>query len=153
LGYNYRLSDINCALGIVQLSRIEEMLKKREQASVLYDKYLSDCPDIILPSLKDKKVKRSWFVYVIRLNEEFSEEQRNKIITLLRGKGIGCSAYFPPIHLQSFYVDEFSYKAGVFPITEAVAARTIALPFFNLLTVRQIEHIAESLKNSIRKVK
>lgn len=153
LGYNYRLSDINCALGIAQLSRIKAILNKRKHVASLYRHYLSDCSDLILPPIDRKGIERSWFVFVVSLSEEYSCQQRNEVIMVLRSKGIGCGAYFPPIHLQPFYINELLCKKGDFPVTEMVSARTIALPFFNRLTPQKIEYTVENLKTALRKVR
>ena len=153
LGYNYRLSDINCALGIAQMERLKELLKKREKIAGLHHKYLSPIEEIILPPQGDARIKRSWFVYVIRLNESFSERQRNELIEKLRAKGSDCNVYFPAIHLQPFYKSQFKYKKGDYPVTEMVCGRTIALPFYNDLSEKKIKFIAKSLKELIREVK
>jgi perosamine synthetase len=150
LGYNYRLSDINCALGIVQLSRISELLRKREQVAALYRQYLSDIEEIVLPSYSDSEATRSWFIYVVLLKEGFSAKQRNGIIEKLRERGIGCNSYFPPIYLQPFYKDMFRYRRGAFPVTDSVSDRTIAIPFYNNLSAKEIRSVAKELKTAIK---
>lgn len=153
LGYNYRLSDINCALGIAQLERITELLAKREKVALLYNKLLQKIDEIETPITNNGLFKRSYFVYVIKLDKRFSEKQRDAIICLLRRKGIGCNNYFPAIHLQPFYQKQFGYKKGDFPVTEMVSGQTIALPFYNNLKEEQILHVVKELKDAIRKVK
>jgi len=148
LGYNYRLSDINCALGIAQLERIDEILAKRERIARLYNERLKEIEELIVPQLENNK-KISWFVYVVRLTDKYSMEDRNLILNKLREKGIGCSNYFTPIHLQPFYREMFGYKKGDFPITEKVSERTIALPFYNNLREEQIDYICKNLKKII----
>lgn len=149
LGYNYRLSDINCALGIAQLERIDEILAKRERVARLYNERLKKTEELIIPQLQNNK-KISWFVYVVRLINKYSLEDRDLILNKLREKGIGCSNYFTPIHLQPFYRKLFGYKKGDFPITEKVSERTIALPFYNNLKEEQIDYICENLKKIIQ---
>ncbi len=145
LGYNYRLSDINCALGIAQLKRLEEMLKKRERVAQMYSERLQSVKGVHIPYAAPH-VKISWFVYVIRLTERYTQTDRDRIIEGLRGRGIQCGKYFSPIHLQPFYREMFGYKPGDFPVTESVAARTIALPFYNNLTEEQIDYVVSQLK-------
>lgn len=152
LGYNYRISDINCALGIAQLERINELLDKRQNISEQYNAMLSGIQEVFLPPIGKSNLKRSWFVYVIRFQDRFSELQRDNIIKALRAKGIGCNAYFPPIHLQPFYRKEFGFKQGDFRITEEIAKRTIALPFYNKLTNEMVSSVARVLRETIRKV-
>ncbi len=153
LGYNYRLSDINCALGIVQLSRIKEILKKRTRVAEMYSGKLRNIEDIILPAHNICEIERSYFVYVIQLKEYFSQRQRDSIITKLKNSGIACNKYFPAIHFQPFYKAMFGYKKGDFPVTEKISGLTIALPFFNNLAVKQISFIEKKLKQIIREVK
>lgn len=143
LGFNYRISDINCALGIAQIERIEKILKKRELVASWYNERLKNVAQIKLPSkLPDRKI--SWFVYVIRLNNDFSQEDRDNIMKKLLEEGIGCNSYFPPIHLQPFYMKMFGYKKGDFPITEHISERTIALPFFSNLKEEQVDYVYET---------
>lgn len=148
LGYNYRLSDINCALGIAQLERIDEILAKREKVASLYNERLKEINELILPRFEEKK-KISWFVYVVRLTNKYLKRDRDLILNKLKEKGIGCSNYFSPIHLQPLYKKMFGYKRGDFPVTEKVSERTIALPFYNNLRDEQIKYICEKLKQII----
>jgi len=149
LGFNYRISDINCALGIAQLERIDEILAKRERVALLYNERLNKIDELIIPHFEENK-KISWFVYVVRLTSRFSQEDRDSVLRQLNEKEIGCSNYFTPIHLQPFYRKIFGYKKGDFPITELVSARTIALPFYNNLKEEQIDYICENLKKIIQ---
>jgi perosamine synthetase len=152
LGYNYRISDINCALGIAQLERIEELLSKRERVARMYDARLKDWPEVTIP-FSSPGVKRSWFVYVIVLADSYSRENRDEILANLRERGIGCSNYFTPIHFQSFYVKLFGFKPGDFPITEHVSARTIALPFYGNLGEAEIDFVVQNLKEIAAKLR
>jgi perosamine synthetase len=152
LGYNYRLSEINCALGLAQLDRLPDLLRKREAVAEKYNLALSGIDEIILPLGNTDKIKRSWFVYVIRLKDDFSVKQRDKLIEFLKTEGIGCNVYFPSIHLQP-YLKEYGFKKGDFSITESISERTIALPFFNDLTDREINYITKKLKAGILEVK
>lgn len=152
LGYNYRISDINCALGISQLGRIEEILKKREAVAYKYTKRLRACNDLLVP-YQAPHVKIGWFVYVVRLRRSFTRRQRDQIINLLKEKGIETGNYFPPIHLQPFYRAAFGYTRGDFPVTEQVADRTIALPFHNNLQDSEIDYVVENLLKAIDSVR
>jgi len=150
LGYNYRLSDINCALGITQLDRLDEVLASRKLVAELYGQALRDVPEIVPPRLNEPGASISWFVYVVRLGDEFNRRERDQIISLLKQQGVGCRNYFPPIHLQPLYRQMFGYGPGAFPVTEHVADRTIALPFFNHLTKEKIRFVCSSLRNAIQ---
>ncbi|MFH1309423.1 MAG: DegT/DnrJ/EryC1/StrS family aminotransferase [Candidatus Omnitrophota bacterium] len=152
LGFNYRLSDINCALGIVQLERINEILHKRDGVAQMYNDRLKDIEEIDLPYVS-QDIKMSWFVYVVKLKKEFSKEQRDSILESLKKEGIGCSNYFSPIHLQPFYRKTFGYKEGDYPKTESVSERTIALPFYNNLKKTEIDYVVNVLKEKIWETK
>jgi perosamine synthetase len=150
LGYNYRLSDINCALGLGQLSRLDHILQKRKKVSELYGQALESVPEVIAPRPESGM---SWFVYVVRLQAEFTRVDRDLILESLRKEGIGCSNYFSPIHLQEYFEEMFGYRRGDFPVTEHVADRTIALPFFNNLTEGQIDNVTSALTRAIGKLR
>lgn len=149
LGYNYRLSDIHCALGIAQLERVDEILRSRERVAQLYNERLKEIDEVVIPHVSSD-VRKSWFVYVIRLSDDFTQEDRDRILQELRGRGIGCSNYFSPIHLQPYYRKMVSSREGDFPVTEAIAARTIALPFHGNLTEGEIEVVCDHLKELVR---
>ncbi len=151
LGYNYRLSDTNCALGLSQLSRIEEILAARRQVAAWYAEALSEVPGVSPPAAGEGE-EISWFVYVVQLHEGFDRAQRDGILLRLRSRGIGCSNYFSPIHLQPYFREEFGYQDGDFPVTEWVAARTIALPFFSHLTRKQVQAVARELGEAVAAV-
>jgi perosamine synthetase len=154
LGYNYRLSDINCALGIAQLSRLSEILARRQAAACKYTELLSDLvPQVIPPVPAAENSEISWFVYVVRLRDDFSREDRDHILDLLHRQGVGCSDYFAPIHLQPFYRDTFGYREGDFPVAEHVSQRTIALPFFSNLTDQQIELVCRVLARAVAAIR
>ncbi len=143
VGYNYRLSDINSALGLAQLARIEEILAKRSRVAGLYTKALGSLAAV--PSLQPH-AKRSWFVYVVSLPKGYTGGQRDRLLTRLTAKHVGCNNYFPPIHLQPFYRSTFGYKEGDFPVTEELSQRTVALPFHNNLREEEISYVARTLK-------
>ncbi len=145
LGYNFRLSDINSAIGIVQIERIDEILGQRQRVADLYQARLADETRIVQQKVHPD-AEMSWFVFVVRLTDDYAPSVRDDILTRLRELGIGCSNYFVPIHLQSFYVEQFGFKKGDFPITEALAERTIALPFHHELGESEVDHVCTELQ-------
>jgi len=152
LGYNYRMPEFCAAMGIAQLNRINEILKKREKVAKIYNKKLKGFSEIKIHYVAPD-VKMSWFVYVIRLSKKYWKKDRDKVIKEMAKRGIQCSDYFQPIHLQPFYRKMFAYKTGDFPIAENVSQRTIALPFYNKLKEREINYVVENLKEIIKKLK
>lgn len=151
LGYNYRLSEINAALGVAQLQRLEQLLENRRRVAGWYIERLMTSRYLILPTIPEN-VEMSWFVFVVRLNDLFEPHHRDQVITLLRTEGIGCSNYFPPIHLQPYIARQFGHKPGDFPVCEYVAARTLALPFYGRLSVRDVDRVCTTLESILEKV-
>jgi len=150
LGYNYRLSDINAALGLAQLVRLPEFLRMRSDVARRYLEKLADVEELVLPApYEDGEL--SWFVFVVRLADRFTHEHRDAVLESLRRDGIGCNNYFTPIHLQPFYRD-LGYKPGDFPVCEKVSERTVALPFYNRLTEKDQDLVVERLKSAIARL-
>ena len=150
LGYNFRLSDINCALGIVQLSRIDEIKAKRQQVAKWYQEMLAGDSRVIVP-IEPADCDISWFVFVVRLAEEFTLEQRNGVLEAMKSCDIQVSNYFPPVHLQPFIAERFGYSEGDFPVTESVCKRTIALPFYSNLSRDDVAVVCRELKEILDK--
>lgn len=138
LGYNFRLSDINCALGIAQMSRVEEILARRNRVAGWYlDRLRNEKRVTLQRILPDCRI--SWFVMVVRLADSYTREDRDRILHGLKEQGIGTNNYFTPIHLQPFYVQQFGYQRGDLPACEALCDRTVALPFHGLLTEAEVD--------------
>jgi perosamine synthetase len=150
LGFNYRLNEISAALGIAQMQRLDDILDKRRKVAHMYMERLMTSRFLILPTLSDDDVM-SWFVFVVRLNDLFESGDRDSVMTDLRAMGIGCNNYFPPIHLQPYMVEQFGFREGNFPVTEYVAARTLALPFFGRMTGKQVNTVCDALEGILEK--
>jgi perosamine synthetase len=159
VGYSYRISDINCALGISQLSRIEAVIARRQRLAEIYDFALTKVGGIIRPSLTSAVGKISWFVYPIQLSADFNAKHRDWICESLLSKGIATGRYFAPLHRQPVLRSHPSSKSGEeagtrrLQKTEAVADRVIELPFFNELTELEIQEVAGALEESIRELR
>ena len=151
LGFNYRLSDIHCALGLAQMERLDEILASRNRVAAWYGERLAEVAEVQAPR-PYPGAEISWFVYVVRLADGFGREARDRILRGLQDRGIACSNYFSPIHLQPFYREMYGYREGGFPVTESISARTIALPFFNRLTEEQVERVVSALKEEIARL-
>jgi perosamine synthetase len=144
VGYNYRLSELHCALGVQQLKRIETILHGREAIAAAYHEQLGKVEKIELPMPDLAGGRISWFVFVVRLTQG-SGERRDAIVRELARRGIEAGRYFSAIHLQPAYRDAATEQKSL-PVTESVAARTIALPFFNRITDRQLKTVCEALE-------
>jgi perosamine synthetase len=142
LGFNYRLSDIACALGLAQLERLEGMLADRARVAQLYREALGDLEELSLPCPDADGNRRGWFVFVVQLPHGVD---RDAAIRALGEHGIQSKPYLPAIHLMTYYRQKFGHREGEFPVCEDVAARSIALPFFPELTEGQVQRVAVAL--------
>ncbi|MHC4180805.1 MAG: DegT/DnrJ/EryC1/StrS family aminotransferase [Planctomycetota bacterium] len=145
LGYNFRMSDINCALGLAQLGRIDEIIAERTRVELLYHGELADESRVRLQRVSPD-VEMSWFVFVVRLSDEYTPDDRNRILQQLSACGIQCSNYFAPIHLQPCFSERLGFSSGDFAVCEALAERTVALPLHHELTENDIPHICHELR-------
>lgn len=145
LGYNYRLSDVNCALGAAQMGRVAEILGRRTRVAEMYLKRLRDEPRVRLQRILPE-CRISWFVMVVRLADRYTRTDRDRIMQKLREQGIGTNNYFTPIHLQPFFVRQFGYQRGDFPECDALSDRTLALPFHGLLTEQEVDTVCRTFR-------
>jgi perosamine synthetase len=143
LGFNYRLSDIACALGIAQLGRLAEMLAGRRRVAALYREALGDIEGLTLPCEEQGELRRGWFVFVMQLPRG---ADRDETVRALAARGIQSKPYLPAIHLMSYYRERFGHREGEFPVCEDVAARSVALPFFPEMAEGQVERVASELR-------
>ena len=142
LGFNYRLSDVACALGLAQLERLGNLMVERERVAAAYRELLGDVEALELPCADADGDERSWFVYVVQLPPEVD---RDAAIEALRADGIESKPYLPAIHLMPFYRERFGYREGQFPVCEDVSRRSLALPFYPDLDEGQIQRVADAV--------
>lgn len=145
LGYNYRLSNLHCALGIAQLERIDQLLDSRARVAELYSRGLSRIPGVELP-YDPPGTKRSWFVYVIRLQGASGAARRDRLLAGLRERGIACQGYFPAIHHQPYFRSVAAMPERELPNTEWASGCCLALPFFTSMTSRQVAEVCSAVR-------
>jgi perosamine synthetase len=143
LGFNYRLDDLSCALGLAQLERLDELLAGRARVAALYSEALAGVEGLELPCPDEGGDRRSWFVYVVQLPRGVD---RDAGVAAMRERGVDAKPYLPAIHLMSFYRERFGHREGEFPVCEDVARRSLALPFFGRLSEGQVERVVEALR-------
>jgi perosamine synthetase len=146
LGFNYRLSDIACALGLVQLKRLDEFLAARARLAGLYREALQGIRGLQLPCPDMEGSRRGWFVFVVQLPRR---ADRDTVVRALAAEGIQSKPYLPAIHLMRFYRERFGHRPGDFPVAEDVAARSIALPFFVGMREWQVRCVADVLREAV----
>jgi perosamine synthetase len=146
LGFNYRLSDIACAIGIAQVERLGQTVPARLRVAALYRQALAEIEGLELPCENQGRAERGWFVFVVQLPQGVD---RDETIRALGRRGIQSKPYLPAIHLMSFYRERFGHRPGEFPVCEDVAARSIALPFFPGMEEGTVARVADALTGSL----
>jgi perosamine synthetase len=146
LGFNYRLTDLASALGLVQLERLDAMLAARARVAAWYRSALEGFEELELPCEDAGGDVRGWFVFVVQVPRG---TDRDETVRALGARGIQSKPYLPAIHLMSYYRERFGHREGEFPVCEDVAARSIALPFFPEMTEAQVAEVAETLESVI----
>jgi perosamine synthetase len=147
LGFNYRLSDIACALGLAQLGRLDELLGDRARVAGLYREALAGIEGLELPCPDRAGDARGWFVFVVALPRGVD---RDGVVRALAARGIQSKPYLPAIHLMSFYRERFGHRAGEFPVCEDIAARSLALPFYPELGEGEVRRVGARLAEVLR---
>jgi perosamine synthetase len=146
LGFNYRLTDIACAIGLVQLQRLDGLLAARARVAGWYREALAGVEGLGLPCEDAGGDRRGWFVHVVQVPHG---NDRDDVIHALRARGVQCKPYLPAIHLMSFYRERFGHREGEFPVCEDIAARSLALPFFPEMTEGQVQRVAAALTEAV----
>lgn len=149
LGFNYRMNEMEAALGISQLKKLDHMNDLRIQNSQRYSALLRGNKYFSTQAVKSN-VKHVYYLYVVQLKPEY-EDIRDQVIEELKIQKIHAGVHYPPIHLSSFYKRKFGYREGQYPVTEAIAHRIISLPMHQRLTAHEIEHIVAELKSVLSK--
>jgi perosamine synthetase len=142
VGFNYRLTDIQAALGIGQLEKLDRMLELRGAAAARYTELLADVDGVEAPLADDEDHKRSWFVYVIKVAPGID---RDAVLDRLAVQGIEAGHYVPAVHLQPYMRERYGFAEGVCPVAEDACSRTLALPFFPQLEAAEQELVIEAL--------
>jgi len=146
LGFNYRLTDVACALGIAQLARLEQALAARARIAARYREALGGIEGLQLPCADADGNRRGWFVFAVQLPRE---ADRGEVVGALAARGVQSKPYLPAIHLMSFYRERFGHRPGEFPVCEDVAARSLALPFFPEMSEGQVARVAEAMRAAL----
>ena len=146
LGYNYRIDEMSAALGRTQMSRLDELLSKREQVAAWYESRLAEIPGVEVPFVEPSTTRMSWFVYVIRFDAKLN---RDELAKKLDARGIPVRPYFLPIHLQPYMAERFGWREGDFPVTEDLGRRGLAVPFSSVMTEEQVETVCQAIREVV----
>jgi len=148
LGFNYRLTDIACALGISQLKRLETNLGRRREVAARYEAAFRDLPGIAIPREREG-VKSAWHLYPIRVDQKVAGVDRNRLFRALRAENIGVNLHYIPVHLHSLYRERFGYKGGEYPVAEAAYEQLISLPMFHGMSDRDVDDVIAAMRKVV----
>jgi perosamine synthetase len=147
LGLNYRWTDVQAAIGLGQLEKLDRILELRAEAAARYSELLADLDGVDPPAPDDDEHRRSWFVYVVKLDRG---ADRAAVMGSLRSEGVATAEYVPCIHLQPYMREQFGFAEGLCPIAEDTARRTLALPFFSQIEAGDQERVVDVLRSAIQ---
>lgn len=147
-GYNYRITDFQCTLGLSQLKKLDRFIKRRREIVFKYNKAFKNIKEIISP-IESDYAKSAWHIYVIQLCLEKLKVGRREIFEALQREGLGIQVHYVPLHLQPFYRKKFGYKIGDFPMAEKYYKRALTLPLFPKMTNTKVEKIIKIVKKII----
>lgn len=144
LGYNYRLTDIGCALGLSQLAKLEENLARRREIAERYTAAFLNLPGVVPPVVRPD-ARPAWHLYPIRLDPATLTAAKDEVLRALRAEGLGVTVHYVPVHLHPYYRDRFGYRRGDFPVAEAAHERLISLPIFHGMRERDVADVIRAV--------
>jgi perosamine synthetase len=148
LGFNYRLPDFACALGMQQLKRLDGNLARRREIAALYTTALQEITGIVPPNVL-ADTNPAWHLYPIRLNLERLTADRAQIFRALRAENIGVNVHYIPVHLHPYYKDRFGFRGGEFPVAEGAYTRLISLPMFHGMTAQDVNDMIAAVRKVV----
>ena len=148
LGFNYRLSDIHCALGLSQLGKCEKQRKRREEIALRYREAFDGIPGIRCLSIRPG-ITHAWHLFVVRLDFPALGSTRQEVFSRLRSRGIGANVHYLPVHLHRYYRERFSTGPGLCPHAEAAYEQVLSLPIYAAMTDTQVERVVDEVRRSL----
>ncbi len=148
-GFKYNLSDVHAAIGVAQLKRADELMRCRQAIAHAYNEAFASEPALEIPHT-EAGVEHAWHLYVLRLRPEMLRIDRNRLIELLRERGVGTSVHCIPLNTMDFYQQRYGYRTGDFPIAEDVYSRCLSLPIFPTMAPEDLSHVIDSVLTIVR---
>ena len=149
LGFNYRLTDVACALGLSQLKKLEANLARRRQIAARYSSAFRNLPGVLVPVVRPN-VNPAWHLYPIRVNRAQLNTDRAHVFRALRAENIGVNVHYIPVHTHPYYRDRFGYKGGEYPVAEAAYEQLISLPMFHGMGDQDVEDVIAAVKKVVQ---
>jgi UDP-4-amino-4,6-dideoxy-N-acetyl-beta-L-altrosamine transaminase len=150
LGYNYRLTDFQCALGLSQLKKIDRIIQRRREIVQKYNSEFKDIIEVKIPEINPIDSNPVWHIYIIQLNLDRLKVDRREIFEALRAENIGVNVHYIPVHLQPYYQKTYNYHKGDFPKAENYYLRAITLPIFPKMSKKDVDDVIEAVKKVIK---
>lgn len=151
LGYNYRITDIQCALGIAQLYKLPKWLRRRQEIAHQYDAAFNHMPQLD-PIVVSHPSDHAYHLYVIRLDKKYEESHRQRLFEYLRSDGIGVNVHYIPVYYHPYYREKFGYSSGHCPVGESAYERILSLPMYGTLSQSQVERVIGSVIGAVKEV-
>jgi len=148
LGFNYRITDIQCALGLAQLRRLELFVKRRREIAARYTEAFSSLPGLVLPT-EPPWTRSSFHLYVIQLPIEHLKGGRRAVFDALIARKLGVNVHYIPVHLQPYYQRRWGYRSGDFPVAEQYYERAITIPLYPRMTDEDVRYVIVSVREVI----
>lgn len=145
MGYNYRLTDIQCALGISQLKKLDKWIEKRKELVKYYNEKLQLIEELEIPAFNNE---HAWHLYIVKVKEPLI---RRNIFNYLRDKSIGVNVHYIPIHMQPYY-QSIGYKKTTLSVAESVYERMLTLPLYPSMTFSEVDYITNSIDHYFKKI-
>jgi perosamine synthetase len=150
LGYNYRLTDIGCALGVSQLRKLETNLSRRQEIAARYTAAFQEIPGVVAPSVRSG-MNPAWHLYPIRIDLKTLRVGRGEIFRALRAEGLGVNVHYMPVHLHPYYREKLGHRRGEYPVAEAAYDSLISLPMFHSMTYQDVSAVLHAVENVVRR--
>jgi perosamine synthetase len=144
LGFNYRLTDLACALGLSQLKKLGANLARRRQIAARYTAAFRNLRGVVAPTVRPN-VNPAWHLYPVRVNPALLHTDQAHVFRALRAENIGVNVHYIPVHMHSYYRDRFGYKGGEYPVAEAAYEQLISLPMFHGMTDEDVQDVIDAL--------
>ena len=148
LGFNYRLTDIACALGIQQLKKLEANLARRRQIAARYTAAFREIPEVVPPAVRHD-INPAWHLYPIRLDRARLKADRGQVFAALRAENIGVNVHYIPVHRHPYYRERFGYRGGEYPVAEDAYERLISLPMFHGMSDQDVDDVIRAVEKVI----
>jgi dTDP-4-amino-4,6-dideoxygalactose transaminase len=149
-GFKYNLTDLQAALGLHQLARLESMTRQRAELAARYDEGLSDLQEIELPAVRDG-IRHAWHLYPIRLRLEQLTIDRAEFIEQVKAEGIGTSVHFIPLHRHPYYRERFGSRPTDFPVADAAYKRLVSLPLYTRMSEQDVDDVVEAVRRVVQR--